>query len=199
MLNKTTELLDKSLKTGRIESADTKESGWYRGGELHQLGVNYRGSPIVVNEESQANPRAGSAYNKGPGVAAGDRAPNAPGLLDHSRGRAPMQLFDIFGPAHHTALIFRGDQQEHVAVSEVLRPFKGCFRIVLLYFGDSPSLADAALFDVILEDHAGHAVTGYQIGEKGRPRTVIVRPDAMIGAMVYGAEGVKRYLKKVFA
>lgn len=51
--------------------------------------------------------------------------------------------------------------------------------------------------DIVMEDRAGHAFDAYG-SEEGESRIVVVRPDGYIGAIVKDAEGVKRYLRKVF-
>ena len=87
---------------------------WRRGGDLHQFGINYRWSPIVVDERSPKDNAAVDPYglNRSPTdlVRAGDRAPDAPGLVvlastDHL-GQGTTSLFALFGVAHHTVLIF---------------------------------------------------------------------------------------------
>ncbi|KAI6154838.1 FAD binding domain-containing protein [Pisolithus tinctorius] len=99
-----------------------------RGGKLQMLGVNYRTSPIVVDEFAPT-PMAGvavahSAYgDTQEGVLrAGDRAPDAPELVpvislgraspNVSSGSQPngmigsTRLFDIFASTHHTVIMF---------------------------------------------------------------------------------------------
>ncbi|KAI6096480.1 FAD binding domain-containing protein [Pisolithus croceorrhizus] len=107
------------------------ERGMRRGNNVYMLGVNYRSSPIVVDEFTPAPGAsdAHSAYGEiQEGVLrAGDRAPDAPGLVsvitpNHaphlissgsqlavsvSGGTAgSTRMFDIFGSTHHTVIIF---------------------------------------------------------------------------------------------
>ncbi|KAI5982313.1 FAD binding domain-containing protein [Pisolithus albus] len=116
------------------KSKDTKtnlERGLRRESNVYMLGVNYRSSPIVVDEFTPATeaPAAHGAYGDiQEGVLrAGDRAPDAPGLVsiitpNHaphliSSGSQPAvssssgmagstRMFDIFGSTHHTVIIF---------------------------------------------------------------------------------------------
>ncbi|KAG1716082.1 hypothetical protein ID866_1054 [Astraeus odoratus] len=105
------------------------ERAMERGKKLYMLGVNYRTSPIVIDE---FNPSPQMGVNNAYGIVeegvlhAGDRAPDAPGLVpiiasglasvpDASRlsplsligdGPRSSRLFDIFAPTYHTVLIF---------------------------------------------------------------------------------------------
>ncbi|KAI6108283.1 FAD binding domain-containing protein [Pisolithus sp. B1] len=104
------------------------ERAMRRGGKLYMLGVNYRTSPIVIDEfVSPPTPR-GTAVNSTYGdtqegvLRAGDRAPDAPGLVatvslnrvcakissgSQSNGvTASSRMFDIFGSTHHSVIIF---------------------------------------------------------------------------------------------
>jgi len=60
------------------------EAAFTRGHELFQLGVNYRGSKVIVDESPQATEdEVIDSYRSGEDgqVRAGDRAPDAPDLL----------------------------------------------------------------------------------------------------------------------
>ncbi len=109
MLDKTTDLHNKTFAGG---AASTE--GWRRGPELYQFGVNYRGSPIVVDEEG--TPESVDPYRSGEGgtLRGGDRAPDAPGLVS-SQGEK-TQLFNIFRTSYHTVLIFPGADLEVKAI-----------------------------------------------------------------------------------
>ncbi|PIL27593.1 hypothetical protein GSI_10744 [Ganoderma sinense ZZ0214-1] len=82
----------------------------WRNDALFQLDVNYRWSPIVMDEpardkkdEDDLKARAYQGY-PGEGVRAGDRAPDAPALL--RTDGTETSLFSIFKPYIHTALAF---------------------------------------------------------------------------------------------
>ncbi len=74
MLDKTSELHAKTFTPGG------GQAGWTRGFELRQLGVNYRGSPIVVDETPVKGEEAVDPYRSGDDgtVRGGDRAPTPP-------------------------------------------------------------------------------------------------------------------------
>ncbi|KAF9002957.1 FAD binding domain-containing protein [Cyathus striatus] len=103
MLNKTTELMKKTIK-----SKDPKETAaaWTRGSELYMLGVNYRTSSIVLDDGPDFEKYIGFAYSTESSNAAraGDRAPNAPGLLQVSPSKEDTSLFQLYGSSYHTAL-----------------------------------------------------------------------------------------------
>ncbi|KAI6033342.1 FAD binding domain-containing protein [Pisolithus marmoratus] len=103
------------------------ERAMRRGKNMYMLGVNYRTSPIVIDDS--AGPAIQDAYGDvQEGILrAGDRAPDAPGLVSiitpdrsphhllngsHSAVSLPSgivgstRMFDIFASTHHTAIIF---------------------------------------------------------------------------------------------
>jgi hypothetical protein len=110
VLKQTTELLK------RIVAAKAPATSWIKGQELRQLDVHYRGSPIVYDElKSEGNER----------VTAGDRAPDAPALVQLTAGvkTGVLQLFDLFSPTRHTAIIFPADQEEITNFTAVLHKY----------------------------------------------------------------------------
>ncbi|HTQ19952.1 FAD-dependent monooxygenase [Mycobacterium sp.] len=86
VLGISTELLDKTLRG----SDDALE----RGTETRQLGLNYRGGPLTLDDGCSAT------------LAAGDRAPDAP--CRHGDGRS-VRLFTLFAGPHWTLLRFGPD------------------------------------------------------------------------------------------
>ena len=92
-----------------------RENAWKRGGDLHQFGVNYRWSSVVVDERTPKPKNAQDVDPYGAGsdgtLRAGDRAPQAPGLVTASAGET--SLFDLFGPGHHTVLLFKHNNKPH--------------------------------------------------------------------------------------
>ncbi|KAI0314589.1 FAD binding domain-containing protein [Amylostereum chailletii] len=100
MLHATTQLYthtvakEKPLDTSTGTPDDDKASGWFRwrNGALHMYGINYRFSDIVL-EERDATPqddedtraRAYQGYEGARTLRAGDRAPEAPGLVSADR------------------------------------------------------------------------------------------------------------------
>ncbi|KAE9394016.1 hypothetical protein BT96DRAFT_978706 [Gymnopus androsaceus JB14] len=190
MLNKTTELFHKEFhaKLGQREDI-------FRGYELRQLGVNYRGSPFVVDERHTEKDEMIDPYRSGDDgtVHAGDRAPNAPSLA--RQDGETTTLFDIFKPIQHIALIFPGLAGQDF-VGETIKTFReypvGIVKSVLLLPASTAgSFSDLA--DMTLIDSEGYAYTHYVVAQD-TPTVVIVRPDGYIGALVTsGRTGIRNY------
>jgi len=206
MLNKTTLLLNKTF----APSPDDPTAGFKRGHELHQLGVNYRSSSILVDESPNTDGEQVTTdpYKDGEDgqVRAGDRAPDAPGLLDLKAGNQRRRVFDFFKTTHHTIIVFSSSQAlasncfgtlDTFFSSEQSSLFK---RIVILPKGSSTGFEVNALGPevTVVEDAEGHAYSGFNVEAKGLP-VVIVRPDGWIGATVRDEEGVQKYLEGVFS
>ncbi|KAF9263188.1 hypothetical protein L218DRAFT_1077428 [Marasmius fiardii PR-910] len=199
MLGKTTALFRKTF-----ESKNASSEAWQRGFELRMFGVNYRGSPIVVDEgyhdspkqHSQADPyRAGDDGT----IRSGDRAPEAPGLVDE-RG-LETSFYEVFRSVVHTVLVFDGHEEGCVSVLEQLsRCPRGTVQSVVLHPKSSAPVAGAAgRADRVLEDRDGFAYGNYRIEGDNVKRVVVVRPDAYIGALVEGNEGLERYFSGIFS
>jgi hypothetical protein len=56
---------------------------------------------------------------------------------------------------------------------------------------------DASPADLVLIDQQGYACSAYLV-EVGQTKVFVIRPDGVIGAIVHGAEGVKKYFSKIF-
>ncbi|KAJ7283132.1 FAD binding domain-containing protein [Mycena rebaudengoi] len=191
-------------KETKPEEDDKSASGWFRwrNSALEMYGVNYRYSPIVV-EERAALPRedqnelmkahAYQGYEGKGSLCAGDRAPEAPGLVQ-SDG-VETSLFALFKPDVHSVIVFARDAQTSLlggiydavaayAVQSVVQTLTICHK-------------DAVGRDKYLVDRDGHAFSAYLIDEDV-VTIVVVRPDGFIGAIVREGEGVVRYFKKIF-
>ena len=115
MLGKTTELFKQIIeKRGDISQVQ-------RSTDLTQLGVNYRGSSIIGEDDLRDTTLEVSGYNTDSETAAcpGDRAPEIPSLInatgyqsDHNR----KTMFGIFSPSHHSVLVFAKEYEEHSAL-----------------------------------------------------------------------------------
>ncbi|KAI6024605.1 FAD binding domain-containing protein [Pisolithus microcarpus] len=205
------------------------ERAMRRGGKLYMLGVNYRTSPIIVDEFiSTPTPRAevvNSTYgDTQEGVLrAGDRAPDAPGLvatvpLDSAcasgsrtkRVAGSTRIFDIFGSTHHTVIIFAPTLANPV-IQSILATLGQSFpkelvRWVVVLPGsvsepddrvETSSEVEKDFDTEVLTDEAGHAYRGYVV-EPQEVKAVVVRPDGVVGAIVRGVMGLKRYFEGVF-
>ena len=192
MLNITTGMLH------NIRNASTIESAMEREKRLNMLGVNYRTSAIVVDESAHAEPV--SAYgilNEG-ALVAGDRAPDAPGLMPlvTSGADSDTRLFDVFSATYHTVLMFTSDASAGTGILEVLWKYpRDLIRpIIVLPQGSEGATVDQV---AVVVDHGGHAYRAY-LAVEGEQKVVVVRPDGVVGAIVRDAGGVKIYFDKIF-
>jgi len=184
MLSQTTAILN---QTFQADKDDIKP--WIRGFALKQFGVNYRGSPIVLDERTMEDVSGSPYSNDDERICAGDRSPDAPGLIDSSGKQT--RLFDMFKPWLHTVLIFGDDLAPSVLQALKQYPEK-TIQALCIVPKDTPSH-----IDTVLEDRDGHAYTGYAV-DRTRSTVVIVRPDGMIGAITFGVEGTERYFDRIF-
>ncbi|KIJ58096.1 hypothetical protein HYDPIDRAFT_44627 [Hydnomerulius pinastri MD-312] len=194
MLNLTTELLNQTVAM----TNSTIESAFSRGQKLYMLGVNYRYSPIVVDEFSEQGPVEAYGLLQ-PGVlVAGDRAPDAPKLVKVDADGGETRLFDIFEPAHHTVLIFGSDESFVNGILSSLQNYnKSVIRSVVVLPTTASASATPANAHQVVIDQEGHAHDAYLVAQ-GESRVVVVRPDGVVGAIVHGAEGMQKYFEKVF-
>lgn len=199
MLRITAELLQRSFDPNRKGGVMDRPS------YLHQLGVNYRSSPIVLDEfqdEDTAAKTVTSAYESDKVLRAGARAPEAPKLLDIRSGQE-TSLFDIFRPHLHTVLIFLSTldaDEDTTATLKALEDLpKGTVQSVIVTPKGSTSVHPGETKpDLIVQDGEGHALAAYDVlSTEGR--IVVIRPDGYVGAIVRRADGVVRYFSNIFS
>ncbi|EIW84675.1 FAD/NAD(P)-binding domain-containing protein [Coniophora puteana RWD-64-598 SS2] len=184
MLNLTTDLLNKTFGKAR----STVETAFHRGRILFMFGVNYRTSPIVIDEFSAGLPPVPAYGVELSGeLVAGDRAPDAPGL---SEGNSTVTLFDIYRVTHHTVLVFANNTQRAHEVVEPLLSYSNLARFVVVLPCASVSM-EAVKGARVLVDRAGFAYSHYLVKED--TRIIIVRPDGVVGAIVGGLSGTHQY------
>ena len=184
------------------------EAGWKRTGSLNQLGVNYRWSSIVVDQSTDSGTGPGareahSAYDVEAGgpLRAGDRAPDAPGLVkvnfDNRKSSESTRLFKLLSPTYHTVLIFAEAADVHVTLQAAIAKFsRELVRAVVILRAGTTSMIQDVACDVF-EDRDGHAYDAYK-GVEGPNGIVIIRPDGVTGAIVRDVDWVERYLKIFF-
>ncbi|KXN91304.1 Pentachlorophenol 4-monooxygenase [Leucoagaricus sp. SymC.cos] len=194
-----------SSSLGQEETDKPEDNVMYRPAWSLQLGINYRWSPIVLDERDGHDNNSASEtapinpYGKGARkIHAGDRAPDAPQLMD---GLMTMTLFDLFSVRRHTVLVFPGAagvaEIQHDAASLYEYRSSGVIGLFLVVQPADTQFENLLLqCDGILVDTAGHAVQGYDVA-LGAKTFVVVRPDGVIGAYTLGAEGVRRYLSVI--
>ncbi|TFY61335.1 hypothetical protein EVJ58_g4588 [Rhodofomes roseus] len=214
MLKKSTELFDNAMQAK--SDGTNSEKAWYRGGELHMFGVNCRWSSIVVDErtpkeKTPVDPYGVESCSYTNAVRAGDRAPDAPGLvvLDSAedtgmpQGTTSTSLFNIFGPSYHTALIFSDgtDSDKAKQIVSQLRAYPPeLVRKVLVYHDPdgTPPVVTLGGADMSVVDRYGHAHGSYQV-RWNEFVAIVVRPDGGIGGIIRSTEGLKRYFDGIFS
>ncbi|KAF7798988.1 hypothetical protein EIP86_010217 [Pleurotus ostreatoroseus] len=197
MLGRTTAILNKTIAQHRDTANEKPE---VRSKIFHQLGVNCRWSSVVVDEQPEAKDvaNAGAYLPEDPTVLyAGDRAPEAPGLVNTGDARAETtSLFSVYGPTHHTVLVFTTKVEEATSVIDVLKQYpEGIAKTAVVL----PQRAQRFVVpgaDLTLLDQVGVAYEAYPPAGKEWP-IIVVRPDGVVGAVVKGAEGVQRYFSHV--
>jgi hypothetical protein len=202
------EMLDLTTKILKISvNEPTNEAGYKRSGNLNQLGVNYRWSSIVVDQstDSSTGPdgrKAHSAYGVEVGgiLRAGDRAPDAPGLVevtsDNQKSSGSTRLFKLLSPTCHTVLIFAETADIHATLATIAKYHKDPVRpVVFLRAGTTNMIKDAGCD--VFEDRDGHAYNAYK-GAEGANGIVTIRPDGVIGAIVNDVDWLERYLRGIF-
>ena len=197
MLGRTTAILNNTIQ---FKADGSNHRSHERPQVLHQLGVNVRWSPVVIDEQPGAD--ADEVKKAGPYLVedtsvlyAGDRAPEAPSLLKSDGEQT--SLFKIYGPTHHTVLVF--DEEQSPAILEVLSkyPSDTITKVVVRPQGSDASAPLPTGADLAVVDRDGHARQFYPPTSKGFP-VVIVRPDGVVGAVVRGKEGTKQYFERIF-
>lgn len=139
MLDKTSELHVKIFMPGG------GQTGWTRGFKLQQLGVNYHGSPIIVDETLVKSEEAVDLYCSGNNgtVWGSDRAPNDP--------KCETSLFNIFGSSYHTVLLF---SEDNTTVLDALENYPaGIIKSIVIL---PQKLMGIILADYILVDGDGY-------------------------------------------
>ncbi|KDQ23134.1 hypothetical protein PLEOSDRAFT_1114301 [Pleurotus ostreatus PC15] len=191
MLQLTSALHDKTFKAGLDDQA------WKRGSHLDQLGVNYRGTPFVLDEIEGRPPSTSNCYDSRPSgvLMAGDRAPDASSLIPSRGVLTGDRLFDIFNATRHTILVFTRQESDPQAslVVQLLKAYpSGLFKSVAVLPSDSTTSLDVG-FDLVVKDGQGNGYAAYKIPSDSTV-IVVVRPDGVIGAMLTNCDGLHRYL-----
>ena len=185
----------------------SNEARWVRSGSLNQLGINYRWSSIVVDQNTDSGmgshvEEVRSPYDVEAGalLRAGERAPDAPGLVkinfDNQKSSETTRLFKLRSPTYHTVLIFAEAADVHGTLQAIARfPKEAVRAVVLLRAGTTNAIQNVACD--VFEDRDGHAHDAYK-GAEGPNGIVIIRPDGITGAIVKDVDWVERYFRTIF-
>ncbi|CCM01285.1 uncharacterized protein FIBRA_03334 [Fibroporia radiculosa] len=205
MLGETTKLYHSTMAA--THQGKGTESAWTRGGKLKQLGINYRWSSIVVDERNplkngqDCEPLDAYGVDGSVGLRAGDRAPDAPGLVPVNADAdvEATSLFQTFGSTYHTVLFFTPDPSNVALALESLKvyPTELILSAIVYPKGTSNTLGIDGVNKCFV-DGEGHASVAYDISAL-ETMIVIVRPDGIVGGIVRGADGVKKYFRGIFS
>jgi hypothetical protein len=193
MLELTTSLLNETMATGHLTAG--------RSPKIFMLGINCRFSSIVLDEFTppvEGKPvNAYGVLDEGH-LEAGDRAPDAPELLHIQLEKSDVTtLFNIYRPWYHTIIVFAPSLTDAFPILAALEYDKNVVRSAVVVPSTAPAAHVASPADVVLLDQEGHAYAAYLV-EATQTKVFVIRPDGVIGAIVHGAEGAKRYFSKIF-
>ncbi|KAL0568506.1 hypothetical protein V5O48_013476 [Marasmius crinis-equi] len=196
MLNFTTELMRRALPQQGTTPGMVSPARRF---DIRQFGINYRGSPIVLDERYESNAAGVDPYRDGHDGAAraGDRAPEAPGIVKFDYGgQATVSLYDLLDVVSHTVLVF-GDSPA-TAVADVLRsiPAGVVKSVVVLPQGTDVSGDSESTGSILVVDREGYAYRHYHAKEN-ELLIVVIRPDGYIGAAVKGDVELKGYFETI--
>ncbi|EIW77502.1 hypothetical protein CONPUDRAFT_138883 [Coniophora puteana RWD-64-598 SS2] len=201
MLGLSTSLLQ-GQRTQQATETGANTKAWERGEHMHQLRINYRYSPVVLDEVNASSEDVDPYGVKTDGrVVAGDRAPDATGIqiIGANSNEKTTTLFELFKPTHHTALIFARDVSSASHLVETLSAYDPRILrtfVVLpagsLAMNTAAGRAGMAEVPTILDrdEHAHHA---YQVPNGDVAKAIVVRPDGVVGGVLESAKGVGRY------
>ncbi|KAG2071729.1 hypothetical protein BDR04DRAFT_1097681 [Suillus decipiens] len=194
MLGLTTSILDKAISSGDPTTG--------RSPILSMLGINCRFSTIVLDEfVNSVERKPVNAYrmlDEGC-LEAGDRAPDAPNMLQVGSAEPHVTaLFGLYRPWYHTVLVFVPSLVDTVPILGALGAYdKSVVRLAVILPSSASVTPVASSADLVLVDREGYAYSAYLV-EAGQAKVFVIRPDGVIGAIVHGAEGVKKYFSKIF-
>jgi hypothetical protein len=193
MLEVTTTILNRTITSGDLSTGRTPI--------LFMLGINCRFSTIVLDEfvtPVEGKPiNAYGVLDEGH-LEAGDRAPDAPNMLQVGRSEPDVTtLFSLYRPWYHTTVVFAPSLAD---ATPILGTLEACNKSVVrsaVVLPSSASVTPVASPADLLVDQEGYAYSAYLV-EAGQTKVFVIRPDGVIGAIVHGAEGVKKYFSKIF-
>ncbi|KAL0064069.1 hypothetical protein AAF712_009035 [Marasmius tenuissimus] len=166
--------------------------------DMRQLGINYRGGSLVLDEYHESIEETVDPYRDGHDskALAGDRAPEVPGLVRVSKGeQATASLYDILDVVSHWVLIFGESGSDTRAVLDLVKSYpEGTLKCVIVLPRGSDVSQSSGEDDTVVLDHEGYAYRHYHAQEKEQ-RVVAIRPDGVrfdyaLVTSVYRADGL---------
>jgi hypothetical protein len=181
------------------QTSDTQPDPMQRTRNMLQLGINYRWSDIVFDERyhqtetAEKNPY-GSMNNQ---IRAGDRAPYIGNL---AAGEKTTDIFSLLrGAPSHLVLIFSASSLISSDLLSTITTFTnaGLAHFVVIVEGQQ-GYGDKSEGVQYLVDSQGIARKAY-LSEDNRDAYVIIRPDGIVGAYTFGADGIRKYFALIGA
>ncbi|KAG1742103.1 FAD binding domain-containing protein [Suillus lakei] len=192
MLEMTTSILNQTITTGDVPIR--------RSTVLFMLGINCRFSNIVLDEFAIPGKPidAYGVFDEGH-LEAGDRAPDAPNMLQVGGGESDVKtLFGLYRPWHHTTLVFAPSPADATPIMGALEAYdKSVMQSAVVLPSSASVMPVASPPNHVLVDQEDYAYSAYLM-EAGQTKVFVIRPDGGIGAIVHGAGGVKKYFSKIF-
>jgi len=74
---------------------------------------------------------------------------------------------------------------------------KSVVRSAVILPSSAPVADVASPADLVFLDQGDHAYSAYLV-EASQTKVFVIRPDGVIGAIVHGADGVKKYFSNIF-
>ncbi|KAG2358919.1 FAD binding domain-containing protein [Suillus spraguei] len=193
MLERTTTILNQTLETNKLFTAP-------RAPILSMLGINCRFSSIVLDEFAiPGKPiNAYGVLDEG-NLEAGDRAPDAPNMLQVGSGKSDMKtLFGLYRPWYHTVLVFAPSHADATPILSALEAYDtSVVRSAVVLPSSASVMSVASPANFVLVDQESHAYSAYLV-EASHTKVFVIRPDGVVGAIVHGTEGVEKYFSKIF-
>jgi hypothetical protein len=224
MLNRTTLAFAKLQETSWKPTAQGGVPAFDK--MMNQLGIHYAWSPIIVDDlgtvsaddaagianakkEADAEakksglPKGVDAYTAGPELHAGDRAPDATGLVAMDGVEVKeTTLFDLFSLRSHLGIVFvdgKADVQDIASMLDALKAIGGDLVRPIVFYSKKPeTLPEGIPAAQVFVDRDGHASHAYKPQRYGSVAATIVRPDGVVGAMVQDPKNVAAYFKKLY-
>ncbi|KAG2140304.1 FAD binding domain-containing protein [Suillus cothurnatus] len=192
MLELTTTILNRALETDKRITT--------RSPILSMLGINCRFSNIVLDEFAiPGKPIKAYGVLDEANLEAGDRAPDAPNMIQVGGGESDVKtLFGLYRPWYHTVLVFAPSHADAASILDALEAYDSSIvRSVVILPSSASVTSVASPADLVLVDQEGHAYSAYLV-EAGQTKVFVIWPDGVVGAIVHGAEGVKKYFSGIF-
>ncbi|KAG2128829.1 FAD binding domain-containing protein [Suillus cothurnatus] len=192
MLDRTTKILNQAVKSENMTAP--------RSPILFMLGINYRFSNIVLDEFAiPGKPINAYGVLDEEHLEAGDRAPDAPNMLQVGHGESDVKtLFSLYRPSYHTVLVFVPSLAGATTILGALEAYdKSVVRSAVVLPSSAADVTVASPADLVLVDQEGHAYSAYLV-EAAQTRVFVIRPDGVVGAIVHGVEGMKKYFSGIF-